>query len=63
VRYAAARMSSQLNGSTSKFGWLQAPATMNATAEMQWRSPVYRNVSSLEGVLELPTGPLSLPIR
>jgi len=25
--YAAGRISSRLNGSTGKFGWLQAPAT------------------------------------
>jgi hypothetical protein len=25
---------------TNQFGWLQATATMNATAEMQWRSPL-----------------------
>jgi hypothetical protein len=39
--YAASRISSTLKGSTKQFGWLQAPATMNATAEMQWRSPRY----------------------
>jgi len=26
---------------------------MNATAEMQWRSPVYRSVSSLDAVLKI----------
>jgi hypothetical protein len=31
VRYAAARMSSQLNGSTNKFGWLQASATKDSS--------------------------------
>src|SRR5437016_2469164 len=30
------------------------PATMNATAEMQWRSPVYRSVSSLSVASDFP---------
>src|SRR5208337_5417504 len=30
------------------------PATMNATAEMQWRSPVYRSFNSLKSALRLP---------
>jgi hypothetical protein len=30
---------------------------MNATAEMQWRSPVYRSFSSLKAALQVPTTP------
>ena len=30
---------------------------MNATAEMQWRSPVYRSVSSLSVASDFPEGP------
>jgi hypothetical protein len=32
---------------------------MNATAEMQWRSPVYRKVSSLSVASDLPEGRLN----
>src|ERR1700730_400512 len=37
---------------------IRPPQPMNATAEMQWRSPLNRSVSSLEAVLKLPTSAL-----
>ena len=43
------------------FGWLQAPATMDATAEMQWRSPAYSR-SSLKAVLKVQQARFSVPI-
>src|ERR1700674_4022733 len=32
------------NGRSGGFGALQAPATMNATAQQQWRSPILLNL-------------------
>src|ERR1035437_3114948 len=34
---------------------IRPPQPMNATAEMQWRSPVHRSANSLEAVLRFPT--------
>jgi hypothetical protein len=36
---------------------------MNATAEMQWRSPVYRSFSSLKAALQVPTTPFLANLR
>jgi hypothetical protein len=43
--YAAARISSRLNGRTSKFGWLQAPAT-NAIIKVTGQGSIVRTIAS-----------------
>jgi hypothetical protein len=45
--YAAGRISSRLNGSTSKFGWLQASATKNYSAQMSSESPATIRIDTI----------------
>jgi hypothetical protein len=47
--YAASRISSNLNGRTSKFGWLQARATIQIMQKLRtWRAIRFRPVVHTE---------------
>ena len=55
--YAAARISSRLNGRTSKFGWLQASATKLSSLSITFANPATIRIDSPpdRNILEVPT--------
>ncbi len=50
--YAAARISSKLNGRTSKFGWLQAPATNHSLSFQSLSFHPLNNLGPIESQIQ-----------